>query len=190
VMETTIASPKFVLKVGMIFLLAVSTVFAEENAMKVNDIAPGFDLVDQNGKQRRLADYRNRWVVLYFYPKNNTPGCTEEACQFRDDYFRLDKMGADVIGISIDNRASHEEFARKYSLPFPLLADTDGKVASQYGSFFSFGPLKFARRHTFIIDPDGRIARIYRKVSPATHSGEVIRDLSEIQKQYKLRHAS
>lgn len=189
-METTTFAPRFIAIVGTLVLLAVSTVFAEENTMKVNDIAPGFDLIDQNGKQRRLADYRDRWVVLYFYPKNNTPGCTEEACQFRDDYFKLDRLGADVIGISIDNRASHEKFAKKYSLPFPLLTDTDGKVASKYGSFFSFGPLRFARRHTFIINPSGRIAKIYRKVSPATHSGDVIRDLSEIQKQYKLRQAS
>jgi len=174
----------------LILLLAVATVSAEEETLKINDIAPDFVLTDQNGKQRRLADFRNRWVVLYFYPKNNTPGCTEEACKFRDDYFRLDKLGAEVLGISIDNQESHAEFTKKYSLPFPLLADTDGKVASQYGSYFSFGPMRYARRHTFIIDPDGRIASIYRKVKPATHSDDVIRDLADIQKQRGLKEAS
>jgi peroxiredoxin Q/BCP len=95
-----------------------------------------------------------------------------------------------VLGISIDNQESHAEFTKKYSLPFPLLADTDGKVASQYGSYFSFGPMRFARRHTFIIGPNGRIAKIYRKVKPATHSDDVIRDLAEIQKQRGLKEAS
>jgi peroxiredoxin Q/BCP len=174
----------------LILLLAVATVFAEEKTMNLNEIAPDFVLTDQNGKQRRLGDYRGRWVVLYFYPKNNTPGCTEEACQFRDDYFKLDKLGAEVLGISIDNESSHAEFTKKYSLPFPLLADTDGKIASLYGSYFSFGPIRFARRHTFIIDPDGRFAKIYRKVSPATHSDEVIRDLADIQKQRNVKEAS
>lgn len=153
--------------------------------MKVNDKAPEFSLIDQTGKQHRLSDYRKRWVVLYFYPKNNTAGCTREACRFRDDYFRLTKLGAEVLGVSIDNRDSHAEFAKKYSLPFPLLADTDGKVASQYGSFFSFGPLRFAKRHTFIIDPEGRIAKIYRSVKPDSHSEEIVHDLSQIQNNFK-----
>jgi peroxiredoxin Q/BCP len=129
---------------------------------------------------RSLVNYRKRWVVLYFYPKNNTSGCTHEACQFRDDTLELDKLGADVLGISIDNRKSHAEFSRKYGLPFPLLADTDGKVATSYGSFFSFGPIRFARRHTFIVDPQGQIAKIYRNVDPKTHANQVVRDLSNL----------
>jgi len=150
--------------------------------LKEGDIAPNFSLSDQNGKQHQLAQHRGRWVVLYFYPKNNTPGCTTEACKFRDDYFKLDKLGADVLGISVDGQKSHAAFAKKYSLPFPLLADTGGVVASTYGSFFSFGPLKFARRHTFIIDPLGYIATIYRKVDPETHSAQVIREIGALQK--------
>ena len=161
------------------------TVKAGDTEMKINDIAPDFSLIDQNGKQHRISDYRGRWVVLYFYPKNNTAGCTKEACKFRDDYFRLTKLGAEVLGVSIDNQDSHAEFTKKYSLPFPLLADSDGKVASQYGSFFSFGPLRFAKRHTFIIDPDGRIAKLYRNVKPDSHSEEIIRDLSHIQSKMK-----
>lgn len=155
---------------------------AEEAILKTGDTAPNFSLSDQSGKQRKLAQYRGRWVVLYFYPKNNTPGCTTEACKFRDDYFKLDKLGADVLGISVDGQESHAAFAKKYGLPFPLLTDTSGAVASKYGSYFSFGPLKFARRHTFIIDPRGNIAKIYRKVTPETHSAEVIRDIGVLQK--------
>jgi len=119
--------------------------------------------------------------VLYFYPKDDTPGCTTEACQFRDDYFELKKLGAEILGVSIDNQDSHEAFAKKYSLPFPLLADTEGKVSKQYGALFGFGPMKFARRHTFIIDPQGRLAKIYRDVKPKTHSREIINDLAALQ---------
>lgn len=154
---------------------------AEETILKTGDIAPNFSLYDQNGKQLELSQYRGRWVVLYFYPKNNTPGCTTEACKFRDDHFKLDKLGADVLGISVDNQKSHAAFTKKYSLPFPLLADTDGTVAKKYGSFFSFGPLKFARRHTFIVNPKGRIAKIYRKVSPESHSTSVVQDIGVLQ---------
>lgn len=150
--------------------------------LKTGDVAPIFSLSDQNGKQHQLTQYRGRWMVLYFYPKNNTPGCTTEACKFRDDYFKLDKLGADVLGISVDNQESHAAFAKKYGLPFPLLADTGGAVASKYGSYFSFGPLKFARRHTFIINPHGNIAKIYRKVTPENHSLQVIRDIGLLQK--------
>lgn len=150
--------------------------------LKNGDVAPNFSLSDQNGKQHQLTQYRGRWMVLYFYPKNNTPGCTTEACKFRDDYFKLDKLGADVLGISVDSQESHAAFAKKYGLPFPLLADTGGAVASKYGSYFSFGPLKFARRHTFIIDPHGNIAKIYRKVTPETHSAQVIGDIVALQK--------
>lgn len=157
-------------------------VLAEDVMLKTGDNAPNISLSDQNGKQRELSQYRGRWIVLYFYPKNNTPGCTTEACKFRDDYFKLDKLGADVLGISVDNQDSHAAFAKKYGLPFPLLADTDGSVANKYGSFFSFGPLKFARRHTFIIDPSGFIAKIYRKVEPETHSAQVVRDIGTLQK--------
>ena len=154
---------------------------AKDDELKAGDIAPAFELIDQNGKVHRRADYRGRWLVLYFYPKDNTPGCTKEACQFRDDYFKLDKLGADVLGISIDNQESHNRFAQQFHLPFPLLADTDGKVAARYGSFFSFGPLRFAKRHSFIIDPNGRIAKIYRSVDPKLHSDAVMRDIAALQ---------
>jgi len=152
-----------------------------KNELKVGDPAPDFSLTDQNGKIQRLSSYRNHWVVLYFYPKDNTPGCTTEACSFRDDYLKLAKINAVVLGISIDNSDSHEKFASEYHLPFPLLADTTGEIAKLYGSLFSFGPLKFARRHTFVIDPSGKIMQIYRNVSPGKHSDQVIHDLTALQ---------
>lgn len=149
--------------------------------MTVGDIAPDFSLRDQSGTTRSLAAYRGKWVVLYFYPKDDTPGCTTEACQFRDDYFQAKKLGAEILGVSIDNTDSHAAFAKKYSLPFPLLADRDGVVAKQYDSLFGIWPLRFARRHTFLIDPQGKIAKIYRSVNPKTHSREVIGGLRVLQ---------
>lgn len=141
------------------------------------EMAPDFQLMDQNGVVQRLSDYRGHWVVLYFYPKDDTPGCTKEACEFRDDYQRLSRMGVTLLGVSLDDIKSHQAFAAKYHLPFPLLSDPDGEVAKRYGSLFKLWPLKFAKRHSFIIDPEGRVARVYRDVDPATHSDEVISDL-------------
>ena len=150
--------------------------------MTVGMAAPDFSLVDQNGTTRTLAGFRNRWVVLYFYPKDDTPGCTKEACHFRDDYLALKQLGAEILGVSVDSAESHDKFSKKFSLPFPLLADTDGSVAKQYGALWKLGPIRFARRQTFIIDPQGRIARIYRKVDAAAHSQEVIKDLQALQR--------
>lgn len=149
----------------------------EASELEAGQPAPAFALADPTGKMHRLADYRGQWVVLYFYPKDDTPGCTKEACEFRDSYLELTRMGARVLGVSLDDVESHTKFAKKYNLPFPLLSDTDGMVAKQYGSLWGFGPVKFAKRHTFIIDPDGRIARVYRDVDPKTHSDEVLRYL-------------
>ena len=148
--------------------------------LKVGETAPDFHLMDQNGLSHSLAQYRGQWLVLYFYPKNDTPGCTKEACEFRDDYIQLSDMGVVVLGVSTDDIESHQAFAEKYSLPFPLLSDVDGEVAKHFGSLFQLGPVKFARRHSFIIDPEGRIAHIYRDVSPKTHSDEVITQLQAL----------
>lgn len=146
--------------------------------------APAFRLPDQSGVMHSLSDYRGRWVVLYFYPKDDTPGCTEEACRFRDDILRLEEMGAQVLGASLDDRDSHAKFADKHNLQFPLLSDAGGAVAASYGSLRNLGILKVAHRHTFIIDPDGRIAKVYRKVSPKDHSDQIIGDLKELQRVY------
>ena len=149
--------------------------------LQVGDVAPAFELHDQRGEPHRLSDYRGHWVILYFYPKDDTPGCTTEACAFRDDILTLRSLGATLLGVSLDETASHARFAEKYGLPFPLLADPGGRVADAYGALFSLGPLRFAKRHSFIIDPEGRIARIYREVRPGEHSDQVIADLRALQ---------
>lgn len=143
--------------------------------------APQFELSDQTEAVHKLNRYLGKWVVLYFYPKDDTPGCIKEACAFRDDIAALHNLGVQVFGVSVDTTESHAEFANKYSLQFPLLADMDGKVASSYGSLTKLGPLKLAKRHTFIVDPDGKLAKIYRSVKPATHSDEVVAEIKKLQ---------
>ncbi|MET0068258.1 MAG: peroxiredoxin [Candidatus Thiodiazotropha sp.] len=151
--------------------------------LQVGEAAPDFELIDQNGESQSLEAYRGHWVVLYFYPKDDTPGCTTEACQFRDDYLQLTEMGAHVLGVSTDEVSSHQEFAEKYHLPFPLLSDAQGEVAKRYGSLFQIGPLRYAKRHSFIIDPQGELAEIYRDVNPKRHSGEVIARLATLMQE-------
>ena len=143
--------------------------------------APAFSLEDQAGKLRSLAEYRGKWVVLYFYPKDDTPGCTEEACKFRDDIFALQQLGAQVLGVSLDDSASHAEFAKKYSLPFPLLADPSGAVTRSYGALTEGS--RYAQRYTFLVDPAGKVAKIYTKVETTRHSAEVIEDLKRLSKR-------
>jgi len=172
-----------ILSIAFWSVAAILPAHARDITLNTGNPAPEFSLTDQNGKLRRLVDYRGRWVVLYFYPKDETPGCIKEACRFRDDHLAFGKLGTDILGVSVDNQDSHVAFSRKYGLPFPLLVDTGGKVATQYGSYFSFGPLRFARRHSFIIDPDGRIAAIYRKVDPAVHSIILLQALKQLQLQ-------
>ena len=151
------------------------------NQLMVGDIAPGFELVDQYKKTHNLVDYSGKWVVLYFYPKDDTPGCTTEACSFRDDIFKIHELGAEVIGVSLDSAESHAKFAEKHGLPFSLLSDAEAEVAESYGCLTSIGPLTYAKRHTFIIDPNGNLAKIYRKVTPKKHVAEVIADLELLQ---------
>jgi peroxiredoxin Q/BCP len=147
---------------------------------KIGDTAPDFNLSDQNGKMRKLSDYSGQWVVLYFYPKDDTPGCTKEACSFRDDLTSLEKLGAKVIGVSIDDNDSHAKFAAKYHLPFPLLADKDGSVAEAYGALNNLFVIKLAKRYTFLINPSGKIAKTYSSVDTSRHSQEIIDDLKKM----------
>jgi peroxiredoxin Q/BCP len=139
--------------------------------------APVFELPDQHGVTHGLQQYAGKWLVLYFYPRDDTPGCTQEACAFRDDLHKLTAMGAVVIGISVDDSASHAAFAEKYHLPFPLLADQSGEVAARYGALLDMVVFKVARRYTYLIDAQGRIVRVYTKVETSRHSTEVIEDL-------------
>jgi len=142
--------------------------------------APEFELEDQTGRLHSLEDYRDQWVVLYFYPKNETPGCTTEACEFRDNIFAFRDLNAQILGVSIDSVESHKSFAENHSLPFPLLADVDGTTADAYGVKTRMLGMTVARRQTFLIAPDGSIARHYTKVDPSEHSAQVIADLTEL----------
>lgn len=145
--------------------------------------APPFSLMDETGAVHDLAHYRGLWLVLYFYPKDDTPGCTREACAFRDDIAAIQALGARILGVSRDGRDSHRRFRQKYRLPFPLLSDGSGETAAAYGSLFRLAFVRLTKRHTFIIDPQGRIASVYRKVPAAGHSAQVIRDLERLRAQ-------
>lgn len=146
--------------------------------LKVGEAAPNFTLVDENGTERKLSDYRGKPVVLWFYPKDDTPGCTKEACNFRDDYSAYQEAGIEILGVSPDDSKSHTKFINKFDLPFTLLADAGHKISDLYGVW---GPKKmFGReyegimRTTFLIAPDGNIARVFENVNPAQHSEEVL----------------
>ena len=143
--------------------------------------APAFKLQDQNGDWHQLDDYDGQWVVLYFYPKNFTPGCTTEACSFRDDIFEFRKMNVALLGVSMDDVESHQKFAKEYSLPFSLLADDDGEISRLYGTYLGIGGgVGYAKRQTFLIGPDGLLAKHYPKVDPDVHSAQVIADLKDL----------
>ena len=165
--------------IALLMLASISCAVADE-VPAVGGVAPAFSLADQHGKEVALDSLRGKWVVLYFYPKNDTPGCTEEACSFRDDLAQLTALGAQIVGVSIAETASNAEFARKYHLPFTLLADTDGEVAKRYGAFSDWLVARFARRYTFLIDAQGKIAKTYLKVDTSKHSAEIIADLKQL----------
>jgi peroxiredoxin Q/BCP len=161
-------------------LLLASAATAQE-APAAGDKAPDFRLQDQSGKWHSLGDYQGQWVVLYFYPKDNTPGCTTQACELRDNIFAFRDLGAVVLGVSVDDVASHKAFAEEHGLPFPILADADKKVATSYGVLTKFmGMMELARRDTFIIDPQGKVARHYMKVDPKGHSEMVLAELKSL----------
>jgi thioredoxin-dependent peroxiredoxin len=161
-------------------ILGLFTCDSSGQKLKQGEAAPEFKLRDQTGKMHCSADYRGHWLVLYFYPKDDTPGCSAEACSFRDGKTQLDDMNVVLLGVSTDGEGRHQRFSDKYHLTYPLLSDIDGNVSGKYGSLFRFGPLKFAKRHTFIVNPGGNIARIFRSVSPARHGDEIITELQEL----------
>lgn len=150
---------------------------------EVGAVAPAFRLQDQAGTWHELGEYRGKWVVLYFYPKDDTPGCTTQACEFRDNIFAFNKLGAVILGVSVDDVESHRHFAEEHGLPFPLLADSTKETAKSYGVLRSaLGLMEIASRETFIIDPQGHIAKHYRSVDPKGHSLTVLADLKVLQK--------
>ncbi|MBD3883559.1 thioredoxin-dependent thiol peroxidase [Phormidium tenue FACHB-886] len=153
-------------------------------ALKPGDVAPDFSLPDADGNVVKLSDLRGKRVVLYFYPRDNTPGCTKEACGFRDAYADYQANDVVVLGISTDDAKSHTKFITKFGLPFPLLSDEGGKVAAAYDSY---GLKKFMgkeymgiSRNTVVIDPDGKIEKIYLKVKPDNHAADILADLGVV----------
>lgn len=148
----------------------------------VGDKAPGFHLPDQDGKTHDLADYAGKWVLLYFYPKDDTPGCTKEACTIRDNWGSFKKAGIAVFGVSIDSVAKHKKFAEKYDLPFTLLADEEKELVNAYGVWakkkFMGREYMGIKRWSFLIGPDGKIAKVYEDVKPADHAEEVLADVA------------
>jgi peroxiredoxin Q/BCP len=167
--------PVALLIAGMTFL----KLFAQ-SAPPVGSVAPEFTLPSQEGAPVSLKDYRGKWVVLYFYPKDFTGGCTMEAHNFQRDQAQYSEKGAVVLGVSVDSPDSHKQFCTKEGLNFKLLADTDHKVSGAYGSLTNLGLVKFAARHTFIIDPQGKIVKEFMDVKPSGHSAEVLAALAEL----------
>ena len=153
------------------------------SAPPVGSLAPQFTLTSQQGTPVSLKDYRGKWVVLYFYPKDFTSGCTTEAHNFQRDQAQYEQRNAVVLGVSVDSPDSHRKFCAKEGLSFKLLADSDGSVSRAYGSLMNLWLIKFASRHTFLIDPEGRVARVFTEVSPSRHSEEVLAALAELQRR-------
>jgi len=181
-MNTALITPiKYHLR--FLILLAFFGVTTIVNALEIGQTAPDFTLIDQKGKAQTLSKMRGKWLVLYFYPKDETPGCVAEACSFRDNIVAIKAKNTAVWGVSVDNNESHEKFAENHQLPFTLLADPAGKVAKQYGSLRNLIFFKIAKRHSFIIDPQGRLAKIYRNVNPKAHVAEILKDLQLLQKK-------
>jgi len=160
--------------------LGFSSIGLANDQVTTGDPAPEFELADQNGQLHSLEDYRDQWVVLYFYPKDETPGCTTEACEFRDNIFAYKDLNAQILGVSLDDAESHKAFAENHDLPFPLLADVNGNTSADYGVKTRMFGMTVAKRQTFIIGPNGAIAKHYEKVTPAGHSEQVLADLKEL----------
>lgn len=164
----------------LVAALAAGPVFGA--GPEVGQPAPAFRLQDQNGEWHNLEDYRGKWVALYFYPKDNTPGCTTQACEFRDNIFAFREAGAVILGVSVDDVESHRKFAEEHGLPFTLLADPEKNTARDYGVLKKFfGVMEMADRETFLIDPQGRIAKRYPAVDPKGHSQIVLADIKALQ---------
>ena len=167
--------------VGVVALLVVvgfvlQRSFAADNAPmpEVGQTAPNFTLPNQEDHRVSLDGYRGKWVVLYFYPKDMTTGCTIEAHNFQRDLDKYKALDAAILGVSVDTVDSHQQFCTKDSLHFTLLADPDKKVVEEYGSLGNFGPMQIARRNTFLINPEGKIVKVWTKVNPSVHSEEVL----------------
>ncbi len=145
--------------------------------LSVGDTAPNFTTTDTNGNTVSLSDFAGKTVVLYFYPKDDTPGCTKEACSFRDNYNDYLSKGITVLGVSMDDEASHKAFTEKFNLPFPLLTDTDGAITKAYDVEGEMSGMRYARRVTYVIDGNGKISHVYSTVKTDTHATDILADI-------------
>ena len=166
-----------------IVLLTAAVNLAAGDTPAVGSPAPGFKLQDQNGDWHELLDYRGSWLAVYFYPKDDTPGCTTEACNFRDNIYAFKAIGAAVVGISVDDVESHRDFSDKYKLPFVILADENGETALAYGVLRDWKLVQIAARQSFLIDPEGIVVKHYEDVDPETHTQQVLQDLEALMKE-------
>jgi peroxiredoxin Q/BCP len=171
------------LAVVVVLIVLVPRLLSHSATPSEGSNAPDFTLPSQEGLSVSLKDYRGKWVVLYFYPKDQTPGCSREAHNFQVDQPKYAERNAVVLGVSLDSVDSHKKFCAKEGLNFKLLADTDHKVTDSYGSLTNLGLVKFAARHTFLIDPSGKVAKAYTSVDPLKHSAEVVSELDLLQKR-------
>ena len=166
----------------VIGLFAVGSAAAVNDAPAAGAVAPDFSLTTNEGKQASLKDFRGKWVVLYFYPKDFTSGCTLQAHNFQRDLAKYEAKNAVILGVSVDTAESHKSFCAKEGLNFKLLADTEAKVSDAYGSVMEYNGMKLSARNTFIIDPKGKIAQVMMKVNPASNSEDVLAALETLQK--------
>lgn len=171
----------FYISVLLLAFLGYRNYSSPSSQLRIGDDAPSFSLNDAQGKTHYLSDYAGKYLVLYFYPKDNTPICTKEACNFRDNISQFEKIGATVLGVSVDDNESHASFAKKNNLSFPLLSDHDGKVARSYNALTDFYFVKVSKRYTFLISPASKVAKIYKSVDTSSHSQQIIDDIKLIQ---------
>jgi peroxiredoxin Q/BCP len=175
------------LAVVVVLIVLVPRLLSHSATPSEGSSAPDFTLPSQEGSSVSLKDYRGKWVVLYFYPKDQTPGCSREAHNFQVDQPKYAERNAVVLGVSLDSVDSHKKFCAKEGLNFKLLADTDHKVTDSYGSLTNLGLVKFAARHSFLIDPSGKVAKAYTSVDPVKHSAEVLAELDLLQKSETVK---
>lgn len=169
---------KLIITILLTLLFSIPAIAGETPV--VGDPAPGFRLQDQSGAWHDLKDYQGTWLAVYFYPRDDTPGCTTEACNFRDNFYAFKAIGAEIVGISVDDVDSHRKFSEKYKLPFVILADEEGSTAEAYGVLRDWKLIQIASRQSFLVNPEGIVAKHYEEVDPDTHTEQVLEDLKAL----------